>query len=304
MNSLVALGATAALLCGSAAIAANPEHTLRDASYAPEMVVVPAGSFLMGSAEAETLREDRTPAAAAASERPQRMVTLPSFAIGKYHVTRKEFAAFADATHRTMSGCIVAIGATWSNGPQPDRSFRDVGFAQRDDEPALCVNWDDATAYTAWLTAQTGHRYRLPTEAEWEYAARAGTTTARWWGDDRTTICAHANGGDRAYAAVMTSDKSANMACSDGFVHTNPVGHFPANPFGLHDVYGNAWQWTGDCFTAVPGATPPDTPCTARSIRGGSWHNPVSVLRSATRASLPVTLRSSSLGFRVMRELP
>ncbi len=303
MKNIAALGAIAVLMCSSAVAMAKPMRILRDARYAPEMVVVPAGSVLIGSTEAETIREGRTPPAAAAAERPQRMVTLPSFAVGRYHVTRKEFAAFVDATGRNQSGCLVALGPVWTNGPLPDRSFRDVGFPQGDDEPALCVNWDDANAYAAWLSARTGHHYRLLTEVEWEYAARGGTTTARWWGDDPSTICVHANGGDRDYAAVMPSDKTANLTCSDGFAHTSPVGHFAPNPFGLHDVYGNAWQWTADCFTAVPGAPPPPGPCLARSIRGGSWHNSVATLRSATRSSLPVGMRSASLGFRVMREL-
>jgi len=304
MKIAVSLLLSAAFLPVAALAAPVPGKVIRDARFAPEMVVLPAGTATLGSTEAETTREGRAPAAAAAWERPQRTVTLPSYAVGKYHVTRKEFAAFVEATGRNQLGCLVAHGETWSDGPLPDKSFRDVGFPQGDDEPVLCVNFEDANAYAAWLTAKTHHKYRLMNEAEWEYAARGGTTTARWWGDDVSTICAHANGGDRDYAAAMPADKTANLACSDGFARTSPVGHFPANPFGLHDMYGNAWQWVSDCFTIVPGATPPAEPCKARSIRGGSWHNSASTLRSATRSSLPIGMRSSSLGFRVMREIP
>lgn len=276
---------------------------LRDAPDAPEMVIVPAGSALIGSTEAETVREGRTPAFAK-FEHPQRLVRFARpFAVGRYPVTRGEYARFVKATGRAVAGCVVPDGGKWSDGPEPQRSYSDVGFPQRDDEPAVCVNWDDANAYAAWLSARTGHRYRLLSEAEWEYAARAGTRTARWWGDDVTSLCARANGGDRDYAAAMPADKSANLRCSDGYAFTNPVGRFAANPFGLSDMYGNAWQWTADCFSPVPGGAAPAGACEARTIRGGSWHSSASTLRSATRFSLPPAMRSSSLGFRVMREL-
>jgi formylglycine-generating enzyme required for sulfatase activity len=282
----------------------RPGTTFRDGRDAPVMVVLPVGRVLLGSSEAETTREGRPPTSAA-FERPQREIAFDRpFAVGQSHVTRREYAAFAQATKRDVGGCVVVITGKWSDGRQPGYSYRNVGFAQRDDEPALCVDWQDAQAYAAWLSAKTNARYRLLTEAEWEYAARGGTTTARWWGDDTASICTRVNGGDRAYAALMPDDKTANTACSDGFGHTNPVRRFAANPFGLHDMLGNAWQWVADCFTAVPGAPSPTGPCVARSIRGGSWHNGVAVLRPATRFSLPATMRSSSLGFRVMRELP
>lgn len=268
------------------------------------MVIVPSGQFLMGSDEAETRREGR-PEAAASTERPRRAVDFAkSFAIGKYHVTRREFGAFATTTRRPIDGCVVVVAGKWSDGRQTGYDYRRVGFKQRDDEPALCVDWADAVAYTEWLSARTGHRYRLPTEAEWEYAARAGTTTARWWGDGKDAMCSNANGGDRDYAAAMPDDKTANLACADGFAQTNPVTRFPANAFGLHDMLGNAWQWVADCFNAVPGAAAPEGECKARSIRGGSWHNGPAVLRSATRFNLPPAMRSASLGFRVLRELP
>ncbi|MDH7973234.1 formylglycine-generating enzyme family protein [Sphingomonas sp. AR_OL41] len=281
-----------------------PGATFREARDTPQLVVVPAGHVMLGSTEAETKREGR-PAAVAAFERPQREVAFERpFAVGKFHVTRREFAAFVRATKRPMHGCVVVIDGKWSDGPQPGFDYRHVGHVQRDDEPALCVNWDDANAYVAWLSAKTGARYRLLSEAEWEYAARGGTTTARWWGDDVAALCTHANGGDRNYAATMPADKGANLGCSDGFARTSPVGHFPPNPFGLYDMLGNAWQWVADCFTPVPGAPAPPGPCAGRSIRGGSWHNGAASLRPAVRFSLPPTMRSSSLGFRVMRELP
>jgi formylglycine-generating enzyme required for sulfatase activity len=283
--------------------AALPGQSFRDRADAPVMVVLPAGRVLLGSDEAETTREGR-PAAAAATERPRRGVRFDQpFAVARAHVTVAEFDAFVKATRRPMAGCLIAKDGKWSDGALPAYSYLDPGFSQVRDEPAVCVDWADVSAYAAWLSARTGHRYRLLTEAEWEYAARAGTTTARWWGDTAEGLCAHANGGDRDYAVAMPDDKTANLACSDGFAHTNRSRAFAPNPFGLRDMLGNAWQWVADCFTPVPGAPVPAGECKARSIRGGSWHNGPPVLRSATRFSLPPTMRSSSLGFRVMREL-
>jgi formylglycine-generating enzyme required for sulfatase activity len=291
--------ATIALAAASAA--AEPRR-FRDRPFAPEMTVIPAGAAILGSPEAETVREGRAPALAA-FERPQRRVAFPKpFGMATHHVTRAEFAAFARATGRPMAGCVVLAGGKWSEGPDPAYGWNKPGWPQRGDEPVTCVNWDDAAAYARWLSARTGAAYRLPSEAEWEYAARAGTATARWWGDGATGMCARANGGDRDYAAVLPADTTANLTCSDGYAFTSPVSRYPANPYGLHDMYGNAWQWTADCFAPVPGTAPPGD-CKARSIRGGSWHSSVATLRSATRFSLPPALRSSSLGFRVMREM-
>jgi formylglycine-generating enzyme required for sulfatase activity len=306
MKRLTLMLPVLALLVAAAPAAARvhkPGEAFRDFRSGPVMVVVPAGHATLGSTEAETLREGRTPAYAA-WERPQREVAFPAFAVGKFHVTRAEFAAFAKATGRPMTGCVIARDGKWSDGPVAGYSYADVGQPQRDDEPALCVNWADANAYAAWLSQKSGAHYRLLTEAEWEYAARGGTTTARWWGDDTASICGRVNGGDKDYAAAMPADKSANLACSDGFAFTSPAGHFAPNPFGLYDMLGNAWQWVADCFAPVPGSAAPEGECKARSIRGGSWHNGVATLRPATRFSLPPEMRSSSLGFRVMRELP
>ena len=292
------------LAIATTASARTAGEPFRDKPFAPLMVVVPAGTALLGSTEAETTREGRAPAFAA-FEHPQHSVTFARpFAVGRSHVTQREFVAFVRATRRAMDGCVVAIDGTWSDGRQPSYSYARPGWNRRDDEPAVCVDWDDANAYAVWLSQKTGAHYRLLTEDEWEYAARGGTATARWWGDEAETICTRVNGGDRRYATVMPADKSANPACDDGFAYTSPVAHFAPNPFGLNDMLGNAWQWTADCFGAVPGTAAPAGVCKGRSIRGGSWHNSVSTLRAATRFSLPPNMRSSSLGFRVLRELP
>ncbi|HEX8419001.1 MAG TPA: SUMF1/EgtB/PvdO family nonheme iron enzyme [Sphingomonas sp.] len=289
-------------LLATLALPQGKPKPFRDRPAAPEMVVIPAGRGVEGSTEAETMREGRAPALAA-FERPRRAVSIAQpFAMATHHVTNREFGAFVKATRRDMAGCVVLAAGKWSSAPDRAHGFADPGWATRDDQPVVCVNWDDADAYAAWLSARTGKRYRLPTEREYEYAARAGTTTARWWGDGADDLCSRANGGDRSYAAILPSDAGANLACDDGYATVNPVGRYPANRWGLHDMYGNAWQWTADCFAATRDTPAPD-PCPARAIRGGSWHSSAATLRSATRFSLPPATRASSLGFRVVREI-
>ena len=278
-----------------------PGRTFRDRAWSPELVVIPAGRFVMGSTEAETVREKRAPALAA-YERPSHEVIFSApLAVGKYHVTVGEFDRFVKATGRAVfDGCNVDDRGKWSL--QAKHSYRDPLFPQTDRHPAVCVTWDDAVAYAAWLSAETGHRYRLLRETEWEYAARGGTATARWWGDDSAGICLYANGADQSFNRANPGDAQANLACDDGYAGTNPVDRFTANPFGLHDMLGNAWQWLGECFRERYDAPPPDEArCGRRVIRGGSWHNSPSVLRAASRYWLLPNNRSSSIGFRVAR---
>lgn len=280
--------------------------SFKDKSFAPELVVIPAGSFMMGASAAETQREGRS-ATSAESERPVHRVTLMQpLAVGRYPVTRQEYAAFVTATRRTLpSGCMVLDGQ-WQLEAQ--RSFMDAGFAQTDKHPAVCVSVADAQAYAAWLSNETGATYRLLHEAEWEYAARATTQTTRWWSDDRTGLCAHANGADQSFDRAYPGDSKVNTRCNDGYVHTNPVDAFAANRFGLHDMIGNVWEWVADCFTPDYAQAPSDASasieianCQHQVIRGGSWHNYPDALRAAARFWLPSEMRSSSVGFRLAR---
>ena len=284
----------------------NVGQSFRDTPFAPDVVVIPAGSFSMGSSEAETTREGRE-GDAAAWERPQRTVTLAGpLAVGKFLVTRKEYAYFVAAKKRPPpAGCNVLDGQ-WHF--EPGRSFADAAMPQSDLDPAVCVDVEDAQAYADWLSAETGHRYRLLHEAEWEYAARAGTTTSRWWGDDSGALCRYANGADQSFDREHPGDEKTNKSCDDHFVGTNPGDAFPANPFGLHDMIGNVWEWTADCFVAgyghaseFAGVTISGGDCTRRVIRGASWHNHPDALRSAARYWLAPDMRSSSVGFRVAR---
>ena len=299
------LGSVAGPACAAATTTypAAVGHDFRDRDWTPELVVIPPGHFVMGSSEAETTREQRA-AEPAAFERPQHEVVFGSaLAVGKYHVTVAEFDRFVKATQRTtvFEGCMVDQHGSWSK--QAGRSYLDPFFKQAGDHPAVCVTWSDATDYAAWLTAQTGHKYRLLHEDEWEYAARGGSASARWWGDSSANLCHYANGADISFDKANPGDKQANLSCDDGYDGTNPGNAYPANPFGLHDMLGNAWQWLDDCFRPrYDAAMPAEASCQRRVIRGGSWHNYPNVLRSANRFSLEPGNRSSSIGFRIARE--
>ncbi|NJM35466.1 MAG: formylglycine-generating enzyme family protein, partial [Rhodomicrobium sp.] len=225
---------------------AGKTESFKDHQHGPEMVVVPAGEFLMGSPPDEEGHFD--------DEGPQHRVTISkAFAIGRYAVTRGEFAAFIKATnHRTEGGAHVWTGSKWIL--DPSKSWRDPGFAQDDSHPAVCLNWDDAQAYIAWLREVTGKDYRLPSEAEWEYCCRAGTRTPFWWG------------------ASISTDQ-ANYDGRHG--KTLPVKSFDPNAWGLYQVHGNAWEWCNDGLRAYSAAStadpagPLDGP--TRALRGGSW---------------------------------
>jgi len=226
-------------------------------------------------------------------ESPKHAVTLRPFAIGKYDVTRSEFAVFVKATgFKPADGC-GHDGAKWEK--LPGITWDHPGFEQTGRDPVVCVTWHDAKAYIRWLNTKVkpGRVYRLPTEAEWEYAARAGTTTMFWWGDSAEAAAAHA----------WYKDNSNGR--------THPVGSKPANAFGLFDMVGNVWEWTEDCYAVDYAKAPTDgsayetcSPDDRRVDRGGSWFYPAWLLRSAPRERNPSDYRDMMLGFRVATALP
>lgn len=285
-------------------VPAVAQDRFRDCAECPEMVVIPAGSFDMGATPAENLRE-QSPERYITWETPVHRVTIARpIALGMREVTRGEFAAFVRAADYRIAGCDVARGAEWE--PRSDKSWLDPDFEQDDSHPVVCVNWHDAQAYVRWLSARTGKAYRLPTEAEWEYAARAGTATARHWGDGRTDACQFANVPDQTHQSVEV------FLCHDGFKFTSPAGSFQPNAFGLYDTIGNVWEWVADCFhdnyTGAPddgSAWSADPACQYHVGRSGSW-NPrlLSQLRAAARGRVTTTLRNANLGFRVAMTLP
>src|SRR5437016_1867042 len=214
-------------------VTSEPGSVFRDCPDCPEMVVIPAGSFNMGSPESEKVWATKHGASpeSVSDEAPQHRVTLRSFAIGKSDVTRGEYAAFvSEAGYPAGDGCFES--SMPKANKRADARWQSPGFNQTERDPVVCVSWQDVRAYVSWLNGKLRGRgsnpsdgpYRLPSEAEWEYAARGGTTTPFWWGDDDTGATGHAWYKDN----------------SDG--HTHPVGSKPANSFGLYDVVGNVWQ--------------------------------------------------------------
>lgn len=253
----------------------------KDCSDCPEMVVVPAGKFMMGSpADEPGHLPDQAPLHAVTFAKP--------FAIGRYEVTFDEW----DACVATKA-CEAVSDEGWGRGRRP----------------VLYVNFEMAQGYTRWLTQKTGKTYRLPSEAEWEYAARANTTTPWFWGSDPTKACEYGNVGDESVKAEHP--EWPLHACNDGHAKTSPVGSFKPNAFGLHDTVGNVWEWVEDCYNESYEGAPLDGSawlsgdCVRRVDRGGAWYNKPEAVRSALRyAGDDPKRQNNTLGFRVVRESP
>jgi formylglycine-generating enzyme required for sulfatase activity len=282
-----------------------PGTAFRDCVQCPEMVVIPAGSFLMGAAPGEEERESMDDAFRNRSQ-PQRRVDVRSFSAGKFEVTRGEYRLFVEATGRSHDGCFVWAGS----GFEMDRTrdWRNPGYVQDERHPVVCVSWDDASAYVRWLSEQTGKTYRLLNEAEWEYSARAGTVTVRFWGDDGNAGCTYANGADVTAGAQVPGANNWPLApCNDRYAHTAPVGSYSPNAFGLYDMLGNVWEWTQDCWNGNYAGAPSDASawaagdCSLRAVRGGSWEDAPVGLRAAYRVGSPNVIRVYIRGFRVAR---
>jgi formylglycine-generating enzyme required for sulfatase activity len=274
----------------------------QDCKDCPEMVVIPAGSFMMGSPDNETGRDS--------SEGPQHKETIPrAIAVSKYLVTYEEYKKFMDATGRDAGAtCWYYRDEEDRWIPKDGRTYADPGFDQRSNSPAVCLNLGDARAYAAWLSKVTGQNYHLPSEAEWEYAARAGTKTARYWGDGDKDQCAYANGADQSWKKKYPKDPGFNPNCDDGYAFTAPVGSFKPNAFGLYDMLGNSWQLTQDClsggYSASDGKGVPQLgACEKHVIRGGSFGRGAKFLRSAYRGGMKEDVRGVSNSIRLVREL-
>jgi sulfatase modifying factor 1 len=285
-------------LLGMAPAWAAPFRDCQD--VCPEMVQVPAGSFIMGSPANEEGRYN--------NEGPQHAVQISyGMAVGRYPVTRAEFSAFVAQTGYDAANDCWGFNARGDVENIAGHKWRDPGFSQTGRNPVVCVTWDDAQAYALWLSRKTGHTYRLLTEAEYEYATRAGTSNARYWGESAVGQCQNANGADQTIAAALTFiDKSKIADCSDGYAFTSPVGNFQPNPFGLYDMLGNVWEWTQDCYNQSYQGAPTDGSawqsgdCSQRVRRGGGFEDDPRLVRSAGRRSIP-SVRKFNLGFRVAR---
>jgi sulfatase modifying factor 1 len=295
-----------------------PLKALRDTCLAnaicPEMVLIPRGSFQMGTTDDELARE-KVPEKFRAGEKPRHPVTIGAdFYMGKYDVTVGEFKAFVRATGaRPAAGCVTWRTSNDDWQLKPDLGWEHPGFIQTDRDPVVCVSYDDATEYVAWLNTMASTKlYRLPSEAEWEYAARAGTATARFWGDGRAEACRFANVCDKTLQKrrdFTLYDPNEFFACSDGFAFTAPVGSFQPNAFGLYDMLGNTLQWTADCWTPDYRAARSDGlinktgDCNLRVQRGGAWINIPQEVRSGNRFTAKTDYRDNANGFRLARTL-
>jgi formylglycine-generating enzyme required for sulfatase activity/uncharacterized caspase-like protein len=271
------------------------KDTFKDCPECPEMVVVPAGEFMMGSPKTEDGRFD--------NEDPQHKVTIGTpFAVGKFAVTRDHFEAFVRETnHAAGDKCWTNENDKWEE--RAGRSFRKPGFTQDGKHPVVCVNWDDAMAFVTWLSKKTSKAYRLLSEAEREYVARAGTTTPFWWGASIETSQANYNGnytygGDIGYGGHKGEWRK----------NTLPVDSFEPNPWGLYQVHGNISEWVEDCWNEsyqgapMNGSAWTTGDCGRRVVRGGSWSNYPRHLRSAFRHKV-TNARGSGIGFRLARAL-
>ena len=236
------------------------------------------------------------------------------FLLGRHEVTRAEFAKFVQATsYKTEAekgnGCWAWSDTDEQWAERSGASWRAPGSEQTASHPVVCVSWNDAQAYVRWLSEETGEDYRLASESEWEYAARADTTELRYWGDDSARACVYANVGDKSGKRVHPGWDKTLHDCDDGAAETSPVGRYEANGFGLHDMLGNVWEWVQDCYVdgyddaPSDGSAREDGDCARRLLRGGSWTNGPGDVRSATRLrSVPVS-RSGNLGIRLARTL-
>ncbi len=307
------------LVTGIKSVIVEPQPPCRfDSEKGPEMVLIEGGHYTMGSPESEEGRLDW--------EGPVRTVTVQTFAISRCEITVGQFRRFVDETQyltdaeksddkNQIQGCVV-----WNNEKaefwyDANKNWKDPGFDQTSQHPVTCINFWDARAYIEWLNLRTGVSYRLPTEAEWEYAARVNTQTRFSFGNDQgaQVQCGFANGLDQTAQAEPWVQSSWVLAnCEDAYIFTAPVGHFKPNGFGLYDVHGNVWEWIEDCWHTSYEDAPLDQSawlgqnkgdCSLRVVRGGSWLSLPRRLRSANRDGLTTDDRVSDVGFRLARTL-
>ena len=285
----------------------NPGTVFTDCEICPEMVVIPPGSFIMGSEEGEPIFDTIRP------ESPvHERVIRAAFALGRTEITNAQFGAFVIETgYRPSQACtkwrgeVVMFGGNWMDP--------DYGRSPASNEPVVCVSWHDAKAYTVWLSGKTGARYRLPSEAEWEYVARDGSQSSWPWGEDPEGACDEGNVFD-VNGKISPYAKEFGLwdavRCNDGFSRVAPVASFSPNAFGVHDMIGNVWEWNEDCsLVHYPEDAIDERPtqvnghCDRRSVKGGSWFSRISRHRPAFRGRDPEDLASHIFGFRVARDL-
>jgi formylglycine-generating enzyme required for sulfatase activity len=274
-------------------------------SIGMKLKLIKPGTFLMGSPKEEQGRKD--------NEGPQHEVEITkAFYMGVYPVTRGQFAAFAKDADYTTEAEIEGIGYGYNPFKNQFESgkytWRKLGFKQTDDHPVVEVTWNDATAFCAWLSKKEGKHYELPTEAEWEYACRAGTQTRFWCGDEDASLKGNANIADASFKEKCPGVIWA-ATWDDGYAFTSPVGSFKANPWGLYDMHGNVWQWCADYYDATyyQNSDKKDplnsSKSGARVLRGGCWFIPARGCRAAFRDMRELGGLNDRGGFRVALRL-
>jgi len=275
----------------------------------PAMVVVPTGSFRMGSPLGESGRSD--------AETPQHDVTIATgFAMARSAITVAQFREFVRASgyrpdSAKLGGASVYDERSGAMRDDANAGWEDdyAGRQAADDLPVVNISWNDASAYAKWLSQRTGKVYRLPSEAEFEYALRAGTTTRYWWGDGTPQKAVENLTGSGDHSPSGRRWSHAFRGYRDGYWGPAPVMKFAPNPFGLYDINGNVSEWVADCWHDNYNRAPADggawinPGCTARVVRGGSWGSSPDQERSAYRQGVDATVRSGRVGFRVVREL-
>lgn len=330
-----------ALACAAAALllsacsteagraAATPPATATN-TLGMQMVLIPAGEFMMGNDASEAELAKHFPGYEAkrlrdlADEAPVHRVRLTRpFYMARHEVTVGQFRRFLEASGHVPESIADGTGGYGYNprydpattrrgdafeGRDPHYSWRNPGFAQSDDHPVVNVTWNDAQALAAWLSRTEQRRYRLPTEAEWEYACRAGTRSHFHSGDAPASLASVANVFDADAAVNWPAWKGFALGSHDGFAFTAPVGRFAPNAFGLHDMHGNVWEWTADWhdehyYAHSPRDDPPGpADGTVKVRRGGSWHTWPLYARCGYRNWNAPDTRYTLVGIRLVME--
>lgn len=284
-------------------------ETFQDCDDCPQMVVVPSGKAILGT---DPWIANFKSGGNIGGDGPVREVEIAyKLAVAKTEVTRAQYRAFVEATgHETIYeeprvGC-----NSWNRlgrfGFVLEHTWDSPGYYQREDHPVICVSWTDGTDYAAWLAKTTGKPYRLLSSTEYEYASRAGTRGPWYWGPRSKDACKHANVADSTFR--LLNHFAPVFYCDDGFERTAPVGSFEPNPWGLFDMFGNAWEWTDDCLHRDMSKIPTDGRawlaeddgnCIGRVPRGGSWASGTDSVRATAQAGDWELYHSQLLGFRV-----
>ena len=278
----------------------RPSETFKDCETCPEMVVLPIGKAVLGG---ESWDQDMRKSWGLLRE-----VTIAyRIAVAKTEITRAQYREFITATkYASPTTSCNTWGFNRILGQTEGYSWDNPGQPQREDAPVVCVSWEDATEFVKWLATKTGKPYRLLSSTEFEYATHAGTRGPWFWGTDNAKACEFANVADDTYRRLYSYGPV--FACNDGWERLAPVASFKANPFGLHDMLGNAWEWTDDCYHEDMSNVPKDGRawlgeeggnCKARTPRGGAWASGTDWLKAVSQSADLASYHSQLLGFRV-----